>query len=114
MAESSFQIRRASPKDAEGIARVLDAVARERIHSSIERAWTADQQRSYLVSLSTREAFHVAVTVSGEVIGYQSLDLYSPLLTSMAHVGQLGTFLLPTWRRLLVVQALFDAPWRFR
>ena len=55
--------------------------------------------RTYLASLSAREAFHVAVIASGDVIGYQSLDLYSPVLSSMAHVGQLGTFLFPDWRR---------------
>jgi putative acetyltransferase len=113
MTESSLQIRRASLEDAEGIARVLDAVARERIHSAIGRAWTATEQRTYLASLSTREAFHVAITASGDVIGYQSLDLYSPILASMAHVGQLGTFLLAGWRRRGVGQALFGATRRF-
>jgi phosphinothricin acetyltransferase len=88
---------------------VLDAVARERVHSAIERAWTADEQHHYLASLSEREAFHVALTASGEVVGYQSLDLYSPILPSMAHVGALGTFLLPEWRHSGVGRSLFDA-----
>jgi RimJ/RimL family protein N-acetyltransferase len=43
------------------------------------------------------------------VIGYQSLDLWSPLLSSMAHVGQLGTFILAGWRRRGVGRALFHA-----
>lgn len=113
MTQPSLLIRRASLEDAEGIARVLQAVAGERIHSAIERAWTAAEQRAYLASLSTREAFHVAITASGHVVGYQSLDLYSPILSSMAHVGQLGTFLLPEWRRRGVGLALFDATRRF-
>jgi RimJ/RimL family protein N-acetyltransferase len=66
-----------------------------------------------LASLSTREVFHVAIIASGQVVGYQSLDLYSPILSSMAHVGQLGTFLLPEWRRRGVGLALFDATKRF-
>ena len=45
---------------------------------------------------------------SGEVVGYQSLDLYSRLLGSMAHVGQLGTFIAPEWRRRGAGQALFQ------
>ncbi len=106
-------IRRASLEDAEGIARVLDAVAGERMHSAIERAWTAAEQRTYLASRSSREAVHVAITSSGQIVGYQSLDLYSPILSSMAHVGQLGTFLLPEWRRRGVGLALFDATRRF-
>ena len=113
MTEPSLLIRRASLDDAEGIARVLDAIAGERIHSAIERAWTAAEQRTYLASLSTREAFHVAITASGQIIGYQSLDLYSPILSSMAHVGQLGTFLLPEWRRRGVGSTLFDATREF-
>jgi RimJ/RimL family protein N-acetyltransferase len=112
MTESPIQIRRASLQDAEGIARVMEAVAKERIHSAIERAWTVTEQRTYLASLSTREALHVAIAAE-DVIGCQSLDLYSPILSSMAHVGQVGTFLLPTWRRRGVGQALFDATRRF-
>jgi RimJ/RimL family protein N-acetyltransferase len=109
----SFQIRPASIEDAKGIASVLENVVSERIHSAIDRAWTAEEQRSYLESLSGREVFHVATAASGDVIGYQSLDLYSPVLPSMAHVGQLGTFLLPEWRGHGVGQALFNATKRY-
>ena len=110
---ATCHVRRASPDDADGIATVLDTVARERVHSAIERAWTADEQRRYLASLSPREAFHVAIAETGEVVGYQSLDLYSTILPSMAHVAALGTFLLPAWRRHGVGQALFDATRQF-
>ena len=108
MVEPQFQVRRATADDAEGVSMVLQSVASERIHSAIDRAWTAGQQRSYLESLSSREAFHVAIAASGHCIGYQSLDLYSSVLPSMAHVGQLGTFLLPEWRGRGVGRALFD------
>ena len=110
---ATFQVRRATPDDAGGITAVLDAVTRERVHSAIERPWAAEEQRRYLASLSPREAFHVAIDESGGVIGYQSLDRYSTILPSMAHVGALGTFLLPAWRRHGVGQALFDATRQF-
>lgn len=110
---AAFQIRRASPDDAGGITAVLEAVTRERVYSAIERPWTAEEQRRYLASLSPREAFHVAIAGTGDVVGYQSLDLYSTILPSMAHVGALGTFLLPGWRRHGVGQALFDATMQF-
>lgn len=110
---ATFQVRRASPDDAGGITAVLDAITRERVHSAIEQPWTAGEQRQYLASLSPREAFHVAIADSGELVGYQSLDRYSTILPSMAHVGALGTFLLPAWRRHGVGQALFDATRRF-
>jgi len=110
---ATFQIRRASPDDADGITAILDAVTRERVHSAIERPWPAVEQRRYLASLSPREAFHVAIAETGHLVGYQSLDLYSTILPSMAHVGAIGTFLLPAWRRHRAGQALFDATRQF-
>ena len=92
---------------------VLRSVVSERIHPAIDRAWTPDQQRQDLESLSSREAFHVAIAACGTVVGYQNLDLYSSVLPSMAHVGQLGTFLLPEWRGRGVGQALFNVTTTF-
>jgi RimJ/RimL family protein N-acetyltransferase len=108
-----FHIRRATADDAEGVSAVLRRVASERVYSAIDRAWPVDDQRRYLASLSHREAFHVAIAGSGDTVGYQSLDLYSPALSSMAHVGQLGTFLLPDWRGRGVGRALFNATTQF-
>jgi L-amino acid N-acyltransferase YncA len=108
-----YEIRRATDQDAEGIARVLDAVVSERVHSAIDRAWTTEEQRRYLASLSDREAVHVAIADSGLVVGCQTLDLYSPVLRSMAHVAQLGTFILPSWRGRGVGAALFHTTRRF-
>jgi RimJ/RimL family protein N-acetyltransferase len=104
-----FQVRRATDRDAEGIARIMHAVAAERVHSAIDCAWTIEQERSHLASLSTREAFHVAIADAGNLVGCQSLELYSAFLSSMAHVAQVGTFILPTWRGQGVGQTLFQA-----
>jgi ribosomal protein S18 acetylase RimI-like enzyme len=101
-------IRRASADDAPGIAGVLRRVASERVYSAIEQAWSVEQQRRYMTALSPREAIHVAVSAAGEVVGYQTVELYSAILTSMAHVGGLGTFLQPAWRRRGVGAALFE------
>jgi RimJ/RimL family protein N-acetyltransferase len=49
--------------------------------------------------LSPREAIHVAVDGTRGIVGLQILDRWSSILSSMAHVGQIGTFLLPEWRR---------------
>jgi ribosomal protein S18 acetylase RimI-like enzyme len=96
---SPLTIRRAGPEDATGIAVVLDVVARERIHSAIDRVWPAEDERRYLEALSPREAVHVAVDGAQGIVGLQILDRWSSILGSMAHVGQIGTFLLPEWRR---------------
>ena len=95
---ASLTIRRASPADAEGISRVLAVIAAERIHSAIDDAWSVEEERRHLESRSPREAFHVAVHGAHGIVGVQSLDLWSPFLGSMAHVGQVGTFVLPDWR----------------
>jgi len=106
---ASLTIRRAGVTDAEGIAAVLGVVAAERIHSAIDRAWSVDEERRYIESLSAREAIHVAVDAQRRIVGLQSLDLWSPLLSSMAHVGQVGTFLLPEWRARGVGRQLWTA-----
>ena len=103
------EIRRATPADAGGIAAVLAVVTAERIHSAIDRAWTADEQRRYLESLSPREAIHVAVDAGHGIVGLQVVDRWSAGLTSMSHVGQVGTFLLPEWRHRGVGHRLWSA-----
>ena len=95
---SSLDIRRATPADAAGIAAVLEVIAAERIYSAIDRAWTVEEERRYLESLAPREAIHVAVDNGRGIVGLQVLDRWSPSLTSMAHVGHVGTFVLPEWR----------------
>ena len=77
---------------------MLEVVAAERIHSALDRAWTVEEERRYLESLSPREAIHVAVDDVQGIIALQMLDLWSPTLNSMAHVGQVGTFVMPEWR----------------
>jgi ribosomal protein S18 acetylase RimI-like enzyme len=77
------------------------------LHTAIDKPWSAAAQRRYLTSLSAREAIHVAETGRNTVIGYQTLELWAPTLHSMAHVGQLGTFLRPEWRRQGVGETLF-------
>jgi RimJ/RimL family protein N-acetyltransferase len=92
-----YSLRRATAQDAEAVAALIGRIAAERIHSAIDRPFSVEQERAYLSGLSPREAFHVAVA-GDEVVAVQSLDRCSPLLGSMDHVAQLGTFVLPEWR----------------
>jgi GNAT superfamily N-acetyltransferase len=111
--ESIPRIRRAVPEDAAGIITVLEVVAAERIHSAIDRVWTVEDERRYLEALSPREAIHVAVDEARGIVGLQILDKWSAILDSMAHVGQVGTFLLPVWRRLGVGRQLWNVTLAF-
>jgi ribosomal protein S18 acetylase RimI-like enzyme len=92
---------------------IFRTIAAGRVYSAIDTPWTAERQRNYISSLSPREVIHVAVAETGEVVGLQTLDLWAPTLASMAHVAQLGTFLLPEWRRCGIGQALFRATAQF-
>src|SRR5262245_32119259 len=85
------RVRRAVPDDAAAITAVLRVVVDERVHSAIDRAWSIEQERRYLESLSTRAAVHVAVDHTDHVVGVQILDRWSAELDATAHVGQLGT-----------------------
>jgi ribosomal protein S18 acetylase RimI-like enzyme len=105
----AYGIRRATEGDAESIVAILEGIAAERIYTAIDRPWSGDEQRRYLLSLSTRETIQVAETEQGTLIGYETLELWAPTLHSMAHVGQLGTFVRPEWRRQGVGEALFRA-----
>lgn len=101
------------PDDAPGIVRVLRVVVDERIFSAIDDVWSVDQERQFLSSLSPREAVHVAVDITGAIVGLQIIDRWSPLLRSMAHVGQVGTFLLPEHRQQGLGGRLWDATLAF-
>jgi ribosomal protein S18 acetylase RimI-like enzyme len=106
-------IRRGTPTDAAGIAAVMEVIAGERIHSAVDRAWSVGEEERYLASFSAREAVHVAVHETEGIVGVQSVDRWSSIMTSMAHVGQVGTFLLPDWRRLGIGRQLWTATHAF-
>ena len=101
--------RRAAPAEAAAVVGVLEVVAAERIHLAIDQVWSEDQERRYIESLTAREAIHLAVDPAQAVVGIQIVDRWSPILASMAHVGQVGTFLLPAWRRRGAGRQLWQA-----
>lgn len=110
---STLVIRRAGLDDAEQILSILQGIAVERVHSAIDRPWTLGQFRSWMAALSEREIVHVAVPGAGRIVAYQTLDLWASSLVSMSHVGQLGTFVAPEWRKQGVGCALFRATEQF-
>jgi phosphinothricin acetyltransferase len=106
--EAGITVRRAVPDDAAAIASVLASIAAERVHSAIDCAWTVEEERAYLESLSPREVVHVAINERAEIVGLQILDRWSTL-RSMAHVGQVGTFLVPDHRGRGIGHQLWSA-----
>ena len=98
-------IRRALPAEASGLCHVVETIVAEGIYTAIARAWTVEEQASYLRGLTHREAVFAAFE-GGSVIGFQVIDRWAAL-DSMAHVGQIGTFLLPAWRGQGIGSRLF-------
>jgi len=91
-------IRRATPEDAGAISAIWEVICAERVYTAVNRPFTPRQERDYIASLSDREGIFVA-EVGGRVVGFQSLDLWARYTDSFDHVGVMGTFLLPEWRR---------------
>ncbi len=91
-------IRCATPDDAEAISAVWEVVCAERVYTAVNRAFTPQQEQSYIASLSDREGIFLA-EVDGRVVGFQSLDLWAKYTDSFDHVGVMGTIILPEWRR---------------
>jgi ribosomal protein S18 acetylase RimI-like enzyme len=91
-------IRRATPDDADSISAIWDIICAERVYTAINQPFTPQQERDYIASLSDREAIFLA-KVNDRVVGFQSLDLWAKYTDSFDHVGVLGTFVLPKWRR---------------
>ncbi|MCL4488130.1 MAG: GNAT family N-acetyltransferase [Chloroflexi bacterium] len=93
-------VRRANIEDAPGIVAIWRAIAAERIFSAVDRAFSIGQERAYIQGLTKREAIFVAESrgLERQIIGFQTLDRWATYTSSMDHVGQIGTFVLPEWR----------------
>jgi L-amino acid N-acyltransferase YncA len=93
-----FLIRKATTQDAEEISAIWTVICSERIFSAVTKPFTPQEERKYISSLFDREGIFVA-EIEGQIIGFQSLDKWAEYSDSFAHVGVIGTFVLPEWRK---------------
>lgn len=103
----NVNISRAVDQDAEAISSIWEVICAERIYTAVNRPFTPGQQRRYFATLSDREGIFVA-RVDGQIVGFQSLDLFAKYTDSFDHVGVIGTFILPEWRRKGIAQLLAE------
>jgi ribosomal protein S18 acetylase RimI-like enzyme len=117
-------IRRATTDDAEAISAIWEVICAERVYTAVNRPFTPQQERDYIASLSDREGIFLAElgsrraktarsrrrieTVDGRIVGFMSLDLWAKYTDSFDHVGVMGTFVLPEWRRQGIAQRLAE------
>jgi ribosomal protein S18 acetylase RimI-like enzyme len=100
-----IDIRRATAEDAAELSAIWEVVCAERVHTAVSRPFTPQQELAYILSLSDREGIFVA-EVDGRIVGFQSLDLWADYSDAFAHVGVLGTIILPQWRRQGIARRL--------
>lgn len=93
----AVSIRRGTVQDAAYISKIWEAIVAEQDYSAVDRPFTTAEEEAYIQSLSPHEAYFVAED-GRRIVGFQSLDLWVRYLSSMGHVGQLGTFVLRDWR----------------
>ncbi|MFW9881486.1 MAG: GNAT family N-acetyltransferase [Candidatus Thorarchaeota archaeon] len=91
------KIRKVAPDDAENISQIWNIVCAERIFTAVSTPFTTTQESEYISSLSKREGIFVA-EFNNKIVGFLSLDLWSKIIDSFAHVCTIGTFILPEWR----------------
>ena len=100
-------IARATDQDAEAISSIWEVICAERIYTAVNQPFTPTQQRKYLAGLSDREGVFVA-RIECQIVGFQSLDLFAKYSDSFAHVGVIGTFILPEWRKNGIARRLAE------
>jgi L-amino acid N-acyltransferase YncA len=93
-----ISIRKANPQDAEEISKIWRIICSERKYTAINKPFTPQQEQKYINSLSDREGIFLA-EIKSKIVGFQSLDKWALYSDSFDHVGVIGTFILPQWRR---------------
>jgi ribosomal protein S18 acetylase RimI-like enzyme len=83
-----MEIRDSVVEDAEGIAALIDAVARERLHLAGKVGFSADDTRAFMSSTKSAGGVQVVANESGQIIGW--CDIAAHPHEGMKHVGRLG------------------------
>jgi len=105
-------IRRATPGDAPHVAAVLNGVIAEGALTLFETPFSVDDERAFISSLGPRSALHVA-EVNGVIAGVQSIDLFSSVAPSIAHVATMGTWIRSDARGMGIGRQLAEQSFAF-
>ena len=103
----AINVRRATVDDAASIASVLNGVIAEGNLTIFETPFSAEDERRFIESLGPRSALHLADD-DGDILGVQSIDLFSAVSRSVGHVATMGTWLRSDARGRAIGRKLFD------
>ncbi len=91
-----IELRLSTPDDAGNLARLVDAVARERRYLSAVCGFTEEETRAFLRNLIDNGGIQVLVLDADALVGW--CDVMPLPFEGMRHVGRLGMGLLPAYR----------------
>jgi L-amino acid N-acyltransferase YncA len=101
-------IRDARPDDAAGIVSVFNPIIESRAYTLFDTPFSVEAERSYIIGLSERDIFNVAVRTSDNtVVGFQSMAPFATHTHAFDHVGVVGTYVDLGSRRQGVAKCLF-------
>ena len=83
-----MEIRESAAEDAEGIAALVDAVARERMFLAGTVGFSVDDTRAFISSTKSAGGVQVVAIESGQIIGW--CDIVPHPYEGMKHAGRLG------------------------
>ena len=89
----NIRIRTATVEDSRQVAAVMNTVIAEGKYTIFDKPFSEDEERSFIASLGSRSALHVA-ELDGEIVGVQSIDSFFEFQNeSVQHVATMGTWL---------------------
>jgi L-amino acid N-acyltransferase YncA len=107
---SRFEVREATPDDAEAIVRILNPIIDAGVYTVLDGPIAAEQERSFIRGCSPQGVFHVAVdTADRTVVGFQNAQPIAAYTHAFDHVCDMGTYVDLARRRQGIASALFRA-----
>ena len=94
--------------DADGIARILNAIITAGVYTALDTPVTVDEERAFIERFPARGIFHVAVD-GDRVVGFQNVEPFASYTHAFDHVGVIGTYVDLAARRRGIATRLFDA-----
>ena len=103
-------VRRATPADAAGVARILNEVIEDGRFSLLDTPFSEEAERAYIEALPERGFIHVGELPGEGIVGFETLEPYAGFVThELDHVATMGTWVDAGYRRRGIGRALWRA-----
>jgi ribosomal protein S18 acetylase RimI-like enzyme len=96
-APTKMIIRQATVNDAKQVADLMNSVIVEGKYTLFDRPFSEQEEKDFIRSLGGRSALYIA-EIDGNIVGVQSIDLFSTVANSVSHVATMGTWLRSDFR----------------